>query len=1070
MLLLFIVIQIPAVQQFSKNKAVAYLEGKIKTKVSINHIQIGFPKDVILEGVYFEDQKKDTLLAGKKIVANINLLDLFFNKFKINSIELESITANISRNEKSEFNFDYIVKAFDTPKKPDDFSPAMEFSIEKVKLTKVKFHYADVNAKNDLKVSVNHLNTRIKIFDLQKMLFDIPKVAINGMKLSYNQGLIGNQEVIRATKSNSPDVKLKLGIVDLSKATIYYKDEGSKITTDYKVEKLFAKVNTVDWNINLIDLEKIEITDAIGNFSFGKFTKQIENTPTNSKANDWKVKLNDVLLQKVNFNFDDNNVGSLQKGFDYNHLKFQNLHINANKFEYNPQTMSGIINESHFDEKSGLKVQSLKTNFSYSKQLISFKKLYLKTPLTLLRNEIIISYPSLDAISENLGLLDIKANLTQSRLSFKDVTLFVPSVANTELFKTNPNAILLINTTVSGKVNNLSIPKLQVSGIGKTKINASGKIIGLPDYKKAYFDLNIKNFETTAKDIYSFVPKNIIPNSFQLPTEFSTNGIFKGSIANFVTNMNLISSSGNAKIKGTFDQRIKDNEKYNLEASVDNLDFGKLLKNDSIGKISAKTTIKGIGLNPKTAKARFDATISSADFNSYTYKDVTANGNIRNGLFNVNATAKDPNLKFDLISSGSFKDKYPKGILKLNVDIADLEKLNLHACPMKIRGVLDADIQSADLDYLNGKVSIHNLLIANATEQFATDSINLVAVSTVEENSIVLNSQFMDAEIIGKYKLSTIANSIKNSISNYYNLKSSSKNIQHDKQQLAFKINIKSSPLLVKLMPELKSIDPIAINGRYNAVNDSIVLNGSIPKLVYGSNTISNAVLKVDTKDNTLLYSLVVDEIQNSNFKLPHSSISGKATNNVLDYTLQLKDLKDKERYLITGNLKSKDNYNEISLDPKKLLLNYESWIISNDNLIRFGDNGIYINDFELNKDENILKIQSKSAIKNAPLSVDFKNFEIKTITNIVQVKDFEMNGKINGNAEFKNVTTKPLFTADLKVENFAIQKDTVGTINTKVDNYIANTYTAKIEITGQDNQVNLDGNYSATDDNLNMN
>jgi hypothetical protein len=40
------------------------------------------------------------------------------------------------------------------------------------------------------------------------------------------------------------------------------------------------------------------------------------------------------------------------------------------------------------------------------------------------------------------------------------------------------------------------------------------------------------------------------------------------------------------------------------------------------------------------------------------------------------------------------------------------EKLNLHAGPMKIR-VLDADIQSVDLDYLNGKFSFTHLTIAD---------------------------------------------------------------------------------------------------------------------------------------------------------------------------------------------------------------------------------------------------------------------------------------------------------------------------------------------------------------------
>jgi hypothetical protein len=50
-------------------------------------------------------------------------------------------------------------------------------------------------------------------------------------------------------------------------------------------------------------------------------------------------------------------------------------------------------------------------------------------------------------------------------------------------------------------------------------------------------------------------------------------------------------------------------------------------------------------------------------------------------------------------------------------------------------------------------------------------------------------------------------------------------------------------------------------------VNDSIILNGAIPKLVYGGNTITNGVLNIDTKDNALVYNLV-DDIQNNQSQL----------------------------------------------------------------------------------------------------------------------------------------------------------------------------------------------------------
>lgn len=1071
-LLLVIALQIPFVQQFTKEKAITYLEGKIKTKVSIERIKIGLPKKIILEGVYFEDQQKDTLLAGKKLAVDISLFKLLNNKVEINSVQLEGIVANIDRNLQSEFNFDYILKAFTSAEKIDDTSAPMEFSIDKINFDKIKIKYKDAISNNDLKINLNHFETRVKTFDLEKMEFDAPKLKVDGLQLSFKQGITIKKTISKTNKSTTPDLKLKLETIDLSKISVVYEDDISQLNSAISLEKLLVEVNSIDLKNNSLEIKKLNLSNSNSNLNFGKVIKKKteEIISEISKSNNWKLKLKEVTLDKVNFNFNDANAISVQKGIDYNHLSVQKLKLNAKNIDYNSQTISGTINAFEGEDKSGLKIESLKTTFFYGPKSAYLKNLYLKTPKTIIRNEINIGYPSISSLSKNPENIYVKANIVESKLSFTDVLLIAPTLSDVKPFKDYPNAILDLNTIISGKLNNLSIPKLQVSGIGITKIDASGKITGLPDSKKAYFDLKINKLQSSANDVNDFVPDNTIPNSIQLPSQFTTKGTFKGTIDNFNTILTLSSSYGNAKIKAAFNQQIKNKEKYNLDASLNNFDLGKLIKNDSVGKITLNTTIKGVGLNQKTASAIVKATVLKANFNSYTYQNLILNGKIINGVFNANATIKDPNLKFDMITSGSFKGKYPAGKIRLNVDIADLEKLNLHAGALKIRGVLDADIQSADLDYLNGTLSVNNLTIANEKDQFVTDSINIIAISTAEKNSIVLKSQFMNADIEGKYRLSTIANSLEKSFSNYYNLKSGSKNIVTDKQQLTFAINVKSSPVLFKLIPELESLEPISISGKYNSINDSIVVNGSIPKLIYSSNTISNAVLKIDTVDKELIYSLVIDDVQNAQFQLPYTNISGKVANDIVDYTLQLKNLQNKERYLISGNLKSKNGGNEISLDPKNLILNYESWVISNKNLIRFGDYGIYANNFELNKGTNSIKIQSQSEAKNAPMQVDFSDFEIKTITDVVQLKNFEANGTINGNAVLKNLTTKPLFTADLKIDDFTFKKDTVGTIRMRVNNETLNTYTANVEITDQDNQVNLNGNYKVSDSSLDMN
>ncbi|MBP6180585.1 translocation/assembly module TamB domain-containing protein [Flavobacterium sp.] len=1072
-LLLLLAIQMPSVQNFAKEKAVTYLEGKIKTKVSIDSLKIRFPEKIILKGVYFQDQKKDTLLAGKRLAVDISLLQLINNKIEINSLELEDITANLNKDSKAVFNFEYIFKAFSSPEKQKSDSPPMQFSVAEIKLDRIKFNYNDAVTKNDLNAKLNHFETSIKTFDLDQMNFEIPKAKINGLRFKLKQGLvqISNKTKLAVAK-NAPEsiLKLKLGEIDLSKIDFDYQNDETKLSTNFYLKKLLAKIDKIDLNNQLLLIESIYLTGVEGGLSFGKLDQTNTKSQSYGDSNNWEVKVNKTEFKRINFRYDNNNSLATKEGIDYNHLDFNKLNLQVDALNYNPEKISGDVNSLTFREKSGLNVQSFNTEFFYGKKNASLKKLYLKTPQTELKDEILIGYPSIESLAKNPGELGLMANLKKSKLGIKDILLFAPIVSKTNPFMSNPNAILLVNGKVSGKLKNLVFPAIEISGIGTTKVAASGRIIGLPDVNKAYFDLNIKDLQSGSKDFNGILPPGTIPNSIQLPSKFSAAGTFKGTIANFYTNLNLASNFGNAKIKGNYDRSIKNQDKYDALVELTNFEFGKFIKNDSIGKVTLKANIKGNGSNLKTATASFNGTLLKAYYNKYTYQNVSVKGTIHNGNFNATAYAKDPNLTFDLISSGSFRDKYPTGKLNLNVDIADLEKLNLHAGPMKIRGVVDADIQSANLDYLNGTINARNISIINTKEQFVIDSINVTATSTAEKNTLVLKSSFMDGEVNGKYKLSKIATALSNSIAKYYDSKPNTRKTAVEKQQFGFKIGVKDSPILLKLIPELKSLEPININGRYNSVNDSIVLNGTIPKLVYGENTITNAVFKVNTQDQALVYSIIVDDIQNKQIQLPNINISGKVQNNILDYTLQLKDIKDIERYLIVGTLQAKNGNNEVSLKPNNLLLNYESWKIAPDNLILFGKKGIYADNFELSKNGSSIKIQSQSEELNAPIVINFKDFDIKTITSMVEKKDLQMSGKINGNALVKNVATKSLFTSDLNIENFTFKKDTVGTISIKVNNAITNQYDAVISIIGQGNQVNLNGNYKTTDSSFDMN
>ncbi|MBY8961440.1 translocation/assembly module TamB domain-containing protein [Flavobacterium sp. D11R37] len=1077
-LLIVLLLQVPYVQNLVKDKAVSYLEDKIGTEVQIGRIEIGLPKKVILEGIYFESQEGDTLLAGEKLKVDISLFKLLSNEVELNSVELEGIVANVKRNKDSVFNFDYIIKAFDTGKPKDTTSAPMTFSLDNIELDRIRITYNDAITKNNIAANLGHFDTHVKKFDLENMQFEVPEINLDGLRLTLEQGMV--DEIAKSTQkvaeeaSSKPDLGIKLGNINLANIDIGYDNAGTRLDTRFVLKELIAEVNAIDLKNQLIDLENFELNGVKGQLTLGKTEKEaVEKLPEESPeaaSAQWKFKLANTDIKDVNFRFNNMNTAPVAKGIDYMHLDIKDFNLEGEALSYTTDVISGKLdNVSVSEANSGLLIKKLQTDFYYGPESAKLENLYLETPQTLLKERIIVGYPSIASLQENIGELKIDANLNGSRIGFKDVLTFVPTLADTNPFKDNPNGVLYINSDVEGKVSDLRIANLQIRGIGSTTLAASGRIKGLPDAQSAYFEMNVRELRTTAKDIKGFVPKGTIPANIQLPQSLSARAIFKGTLNNFNTNLSLGSSMGNARIRATFDQRRKHYEKYDANIDIQNFDVGRLISNDSLGRITLKADVKGTGLNPQTANATLKGTLAKAEFNSYTYRNLDIDGSVNNGAFEVTADMADPNLEFDLVASGGFKDKYPNGKIRLNVDIADLNKLNLHAGPLKLRGNVDADITDSDPDNLNGKISLHHFMFANAEEQFGLDSVNIIAESTAEKNSLLISSQIVDAYMTGKYSLTEVPTALSNTLSKYYNTNPGAARQQTKPQRFNFMVHVTNDPVLNKLLPQLERIEPINIIGKYNSEYDSISVNAVIPRIVYGANTISGVVVNLQNEDSALVYNVRVNGVENEQFKVPKTIVAGAIVDNTLTYRLEIVGRKEEEQYMIAGEMRAAEGNTEIVLDPEGLTLNYEPWAIAADNVIRFGESGIYANNFEMSSEGSSIALQSVSEEPGAPLDVTLSNFEIETLTNIIQKEELKIKGNIDGTAQLRNLNTEMEFTSDLTIENLAVSKDTVGNVRIQVNNEVANTYTADVAITGNGNQVNLNGTYNTAGSNFDM-
>ncbi len=361
-----------------------------------------------------------------------------------------------------------------------------------------------------------------------------------------------------------------------------------------------------------------------------------------------------------------------------------------------------------------------------------------------------------------------------------------------------------------------------------------------------------------------------------------------------------------------------------------------------------------------------------------------------------------------MTASGVYDEKNPT--VKVNGEVIklDVNKLGFYEKPMIIAGKIDGDFTSLDPNSLNGYLNLKDFAFSDTKEVYPVQEVNLKASSTKDSTQIILNSQVADVELKGKYKLTQIFGALTQTINQYYQFqKPGTKKKTDPGQHFTFTAKVKNDDLIRKFVPDLKDFETININGNYDADSQKIELDGEIPRLLYGENSIEKGTLKVTNENQALQYNLNVAALKSSSFSLKKINIGGDVADNTINYNVTTKDDKDATQFLIAGNAKSLNDITEISLKPDGLKLNYADWNVAENNKIQISSKGILADNFVLSNGNSQISLQSENNSPNSPLNVSLKDFKIETITELIKKDTVLARGTINGTAQLRDITKR---------------------------------------------------------------
>lgn len=1011
-------IQIPVIQTKIVHTATAFISSKTHTKVEIQKVSISFPKSVVIEGLFLEDLKKDTLIYARETTVNIALVDILFNKITVNSVSLDGLNLNLHNTATdSLFNYNFLLTAFkDTTTKVE---PAAEtpskwtIFVNSINLENIRIRYDDNFGGLNAGLSLAKLQLEMDEMDLDKLIFNIDDLLIDSLNANV---LIKNSS---KTKEENPTSKLPM--ITANKITI--DNSVVNFSDSINLQSVYANIKQFDLKNGSVDLENDQV--IVGKISLA-----------------------------TSLAYDVNNTPIIQHAFDANHLYFTHLSLEAQDINYSSVNTQANILKFNAIDKNKFNITGFSTVFRMDPTSITAKRLKISTVGSRIKGEVGIEYASLEKLKESIGEMVLKVDIKKASIKNSDILYFSPELAKQDFFK-DRNNVTTLSGKITGPVNDLIGRNVSVTTGNQTKLNTNFRITGLPNAEMAWYDFPNLHLISGKKDLMMMTGA-ALPQNIALPEDVDVQVVFKGKLKDFVSTIDLNSTFG----AGHFVASIDKDENFKANIDIPNFDLGSLMKDkEMFGPVSMVAEVEGKGLDPNTIIAKIQATVSQIYLNKYNYHNLKVDGKVNGRQFagKLNLNDKNAILDFDgLVNMNPTKEQYK---FDLNVEGIDLQKLNFSKKDMRLSFSATADLKGGSINNLNGKMGVGNVIIAHEGKKYLLDSLLVASINEPHRSEMNVSSAIVGIKYSGTLSPIALPSVLTQFVNAYFPIADAKQRKETaDSTNFKFEIKLHNHPILSEVfLPELKEFDPGNITGSFDKEKQQLVLDANVNRIVYGAIEINKLALEVNTDSAALNYKISTASISNDQINLDNFLFDGKLAHNIMTANVSSIDKKMKKLLIKSEITKVNDNF-KLVLDPEGFYLMNNRWDVANDHYIEFGKKGFLIHHLFINNTIEQINIASVNNKFNDDLKIDIKNFKLDNISQIVEKDSSLMKGTVDGNALLKRTNNSYGIIADAKISNLVFQGIPIGDLIVKADNPTKEKFSIDMKLSGDENNITASG------------
>ncbi len=711
-------------------------------------------------------------------------------------------------------------------------------------------------------------------------------------------------------------------------------------------------------------------------------------------------------------------------------LDFVNLNIDADDFLILGPEVSMAIKEMSFDSSRGIRVDSLRTQFKYTKQQMRFDSLNIKTPASALNGNLVFNYDRKD-FRDFFNLVKVDAQFEESIVAFDEINLLYDQFGK--------GKEVTFSSKVNGVLNDLNTEDLFLQS-DNTGIRGDFNFKNLFDRNESFvMNAQMKNVTSSYYQLRALMPNILgksLPSSFTKLGQFTIRGQTEVTTNSIKAKVNLNTAIGSsyADLELGNVNNI-DNATYKGFVSLIDFDLGSFIENDRVGKATLDFNVEGTGFVQKSLNTEVIGEVYALNFNNYEYNNLKVSGILKEQLFDGTVDSKDENLKFDFKGLADFGADRNDFNFVASVEYADLKKLNFINDSISIfKGDVNMDVTGNNLDNLEGDIKFTKTSFQNKNDTYYFDDFEIV--SSFESDSVrtinINSPDIITGFVRGNFKVNELGRLVQNSLgsiyTNYRPFEISAG------QNLSFNFKIYNKIVDV-FFPEVKFDPNTFIKGRIRSDEGDFKLTFKSPYIEAFGSKADDIDVTIDNKNPLFNTFASVGDLSNpyydvKNFNIINTKLKdtlffraefagGNTYNDI--YNLNFYHTFNAENKSVIGLKKS-----EIDIKGNKWVLNKDgnnkNKVIVNRTLDSITIQEIVMNN---NKEEQIRLRGSLADSTDKDLQLEFKIVSLDKITPAVD--SLKLQGEVNGVLNIYQKDGIYLPSSNLKIDDFSINKMAIG-------------------------------------------